>query len=191
MAESLKETVPNSVLFISTWGEPGSEPYHWTKAPGLSYPQAINLLARQATDFEWLFMGSDDIVFHPGWYEKALEQASDRFDVIGTNDLGNPRVTAGLHSTHSLIRSSYLAKGTIDGEGLMWEGYGHNFADDELVETAKARGTFVHSPYSVVEHFHPAWEKAEMDATYRDHALNMDLFAEDKERFLRRRALWS
>jgi hypothetical protein len=117
----------------------------------------------------WLFLVGDDVRFHPGWLDHAQAAARDGADVVGTNDLGNPRVTSGGHATHLLIRRSY-----VDEQGASWDGpkivahesYGHWFVDDEVVAVAKQRGTWVMAPGSIVEHMHPAWGKAETDDVY-------------------------
>jgi hypothetical protein len=89
--------------------------------------------------------------------------------VVGTNDLGNPRVTSGEHATHLLIRRSY-----VDEHGASWdgpktvchEGYRHWYVDDEIVTAAKQRGTWAMALGSVVEHLHPMWGKGEPDEVY-------------------------
>jgi hypothetical protein len=121
------------------------------------------------TEEPWLFLVGDDVRFHPGWLDHAQHAAGDTFDVIGTNDLGNPRVTSGDHATHLLIRRSY-----VDEHGASWdgpkvvchEGYRHWFVDDEIVTAAKQRSVWAMALGSVVEHLHPAWGKAETDAVY-------------------------
>jgi hypothetical protein len=118
----------------------------------------------------WLFQAADDVRFTAGWdvYALAVAERLER-GVIGTNDLGNPLVRRGMHSTHTLFSRSYIERygGTVDRSGLVFsETYWHEYCDNEFVETAKARGQFAFSKRSVVEHFHPHWGKAEMDATY-------------------------
>jgi hypothetical protein len=122
------------------------------------------------SDEPWLFLVGDDVKFKPGWLDHAQQAARDGYDVIGTNDLHNPRVTSGEHATHLLIRRSY-----IDAQGASWdgpkvvahEGYRHWYVDDEIVTAAKQRGTWVMAPHAHVEHMHPLWGLAEDDDTYR------------------------
>ena len=66
----------------------------------------------------WVFIVGDDVRFHPGWLDHA-QHIGQHADVVGTNDLGNARVTAGEHATHLLIKRSY-----IDGQGASWDGPG-------------------------------------------------------------------
>jgi hypothetical protein len=157
--------------------------------PG-DYSRKINLAATMLQDNEeWLFTGADDLFFHPGWADHALACAA-RFkqQVVGTNDLGNPSVKRGHHSTHSLIHRDYIETGTIDTPGHIYhEGYSHNWCDVEMIETAKARRQFVFCGRARVEHLHPHWHKAEMDATYTK---GLAEFKADRRLFNQRRRMW-
>lgn len=135
-----------------------------------------------------LFLGADDLCFHPGWYERARALLDDHTLVVGTNDLTNPRVLAGLHSTHSLIDRRYARLGTIDDpERLLHEGYPHEYVDDEFVGTALHRGAMRFCRDSIVEHLHPYRGLAPVDATYR---LGWKGRAEGATLFKERRPLW-
>jgi GT2 family glycosyltransferase len=138
------------------------------------------------TSEPWLFLVGDDVRFHPGWLDHAQAVAGDRYHVVGTNDLGKPRVLAGEHATHLLIRRSYVDEygASWDGPGVVaHEGYRHWFVDDEIVTAAKQRGVWAMALASKVEHLHPLWSKGEMDETYRLGQANA---AADKEQFLQR-----
>lgn len=164
-------------LFVVDW-EPGRGDY----AKKMNY-------AWRHTEEEWVFLAADDLVFHPGWFEAALavhEQLNPC--VIGTNDLGNTRVVAGLASTHTLVNRAYGDCGSIDDPTvLLHEGYWHNFVDDEFVQTAMWRETYAHAHESHVEHLHPNWEKAAHDSTY---AKGEARFRDDGELYHRRAPLW-
>lgn len=144
----------------------------------------------EATDQEWVFAGADDIRFHDGWFQRALRWADETTGVIGTNDICNPRVMMGEHSTHTLFRRSYVdAFGTIDERGkVMHEGYRHDFTDDEAVATARARGVYVHAFDSIVEHLHPLNGKSPDDKTYR---MGRRWSADGRKLFTRRKVLWA
>jgi hypothetical protein len=138
----------------------------------------------------FVLLGADDLAFHSGWDTAALEVAERTgAGVIGTNDLGNATVMAGKHSTHPLVRRSYIDEyGTVDERGkILHEGYRHQWVDTELVETAKARGQWAFAKDSRVEHLHPFWHKGKMDATYKK-ALSTP--QEDHHLFANRRNLW-
>jgi hypothetical protein len=138
---------------------------------------------------EWRLHAADDVRFHGLWLTEALAVA-ERFAacVVGTNDLGNPRVMAGWHSTHQLVHRDYWECGTIDEPGkVVTEVYHHNFVDDEFVQTAMSRNTYASALKAVVEHFHPDWGKAEDDDTYQ---LGKSQFGRDAVLFNSRRPLW-
>lgn len=135
---------------------------------------------------EWLFLVGDDVRFHPGWLDHAQAAAGDQFHVVGTNDLANPRVMAGRHATHLLIRRSY-----VDEMGASWdgpktvahEGYRHWWVDDEIVAAARQRGVWAMAINSTVEHLHPAWGKGEQDEVYE---LGQSHAEQDKATFMAR-----
>jgi len=138
-------------------------------APGKGdFAKKINTAFRE-TDSEWVFQGADDISFGEKWDLHALKAAERGFRVIGTNDLHNPAVKAGKHSTHTLFARSYVEErpATVDeSDPVFWEGYDHQFCDMELVEVAKRRGEWAFAKRAIVEHFHPHWGNAESDQTY-------------------------
>lgn len=144
-----------------------------------------------ATTEPYVFLGADDLRFHPGWDTAALEIA-EAYDVgvVGTNDLGNALVRAGHHATHSLVARCYAdTLGTIDEPGqVLHEGYDHQYVDNELVETAQARGCFAFAPDSIVEHLHPFWGKGRLDDTYRAGLAQGN---RDRRLFHARRRLWA
>lgn len=151
------------------------------------YAKKINH-AYRLSDAEWIFQAATDLVFHAGWDTAALLVARKGFGVIGTNDLGNPDVKRGRHSTHSLISRRYLTKfgGTADNSGDVFsEAYDHQYCDNEFIETARRRGQFGFAKRSIVEHLHPHWGKADDDPTYEKA---MRKTARDQKLFMRRRA---
>lgn len=141
----------------------------WPAGPG-DYARKINHGYRHTTE-PWIFTAADDLVFHPGWARAVLQTArSSGGKVIGTQDGWNGAVTAGKHSTHSLVERSYVdTEGSSwDGPGvLLHEGYDHQYVDTELVALARDRGVFVMARDAYVEHLHPMAHKSRMDATYR------------------------
>jgi glycosyltransferase involved in cell wall biosynthesis len=140
------------------------------RTEGTSFAEKVNE-AYEWTDEPWVLLVGDDVRFRAGWLDHAQQVAINTgAKVIGTNDLANPRVTAGDHATHMLIARDYIDEqgASWDGPGVVChEGYGHWYVDDEIVTVAKQRGTFAPALASVVEHLHPMTEKSEMDATYK------------------------
>jgi hypothetical protein len=111
--------------------------------------------------------------------------------VVGTNDLLNPYVLAGSHSTHSLVARWYLDEhgGVVDmGPGsFLPESYDHNFTDTEFIGTAKMRARFRPCLEAVVEHLHVLTGKSPADAT---HERSVRGFADDSALYDARRDLW-
>lgn len=137
-------------------------------SPG-SFAEKVNLGYAQTSE-PWLFLTGDDVRFHPGWLDHAQAVAGTDVHVVGTNDLGNPRVTSGEHAVHFLVRRSYADEvgASWDGPGVVaHEGYRHWFVDDEIVNAAKARGVWAMALASTVEHLHPNWGKADDDEVYQ------------------------
>jgi hypothetical protein len=158
-------TVEAHQASVHAWKQAGAEVITSEK---LTFAEKVNEGHRRTAE-PWLFLVGSDVRFHPGWLDHAQAVAGDRYHVVGTNDLGNPRVTSGEHATHLLVRRSY-----VDEEGASWddagvvahEGYRHWFVDDEIVTAAKQRGVWAMALGSVVEHLHPAWGKGPMDPVY-------------------------
>lgn len=155
------------------------------QGPG-DYASKVNRAYRESVE-PLLFLAAGDLRFHPGWLTAARAKLVGRIGVVGTNDMGNPRVKAGQHSTHSLVSRRYADLGIIDGPGILFEGYEHNWCDNELVETARHRRAWVFAANSRVEHLHPSWGKGPTDEIYR---LGRDGFDRDRTIFRGRRRLW-
>lgn len=189
---------PHRVLFACTTGDTaelaavrkaGAEHFviPWQRG---DFARKVNTAYTRSTE-PYLFMGADDLHFHPGWLTKALARLEDeRVGVVGTNDLGNPRVMRGVHSTHSLVTRAYVDRhGTIDEPGkVLHEGYWHEYCDDEFVETSWKRKAWAFAADSIVEHLHPSWGKGEMDALYAENTARMRI---GKRLFLKRRPMWT
>ena len=158
------------------------------KLPTGDYARKINAGYRNTTQSH-LFTAADDLHFHPGWYEAAVAQLTPGIGVVGTNDLGSPRVMAGEHSTHSLVTREYADRGTIDEPRKIYcELYIHEFVDDELVGTAKRRGAWAFAADAHVEHLHPDWGKAPSDRMYANQRARMRA---SRATYLKRRSLWA
>lgn len=157
------------------------------------YARKINLGYQKTTE-DLIFLGADDLKFHPNWFEACLEKMKDSkgksYDVIGTNDLGNKFVLEGTHSTHTLVTRSYVDNyGTIDETGkVLHEGYIHEYVDNEFVETARHRNAWAFAQGSRVEHLHPAWKKAPSDGLYRASPMRM---IAGRKLYEQRKGLWS
>lgn len=127
--------------------------------------------AYEHTEQPWFFQGADDIRFSRGWDTEALRVAErHKAGVVGTNDLHNPLVRNRQHATHILVRRKYIEDwgGTFDNTGIVFsERYDHQFVDNELIALAKLRRQWAFAEKAVVEHFHPVWNLADWDPTYK------------------------
>lgn len=140
------------------------------------------------TDEPLIFTGADDLDFRPGWITSAAARMTETVGVVGVQDLCNPRTIRGEHATHFLVARWYAELGGIDGGGFAPEHYDHNFADNEILETAVHRGAYAFAPDAVVEHLHPLNGRAVDDEVYRKGQAH---FGRDQRLFRRRRRLWA
>jgi hypothetical protein len=142
----------------------------WERGPG-DYARKINL-AYSLAEEPLALLGADDLRFHGDWFTEIEETIAQNplAGVIGTNDMGNPSVKAGKHSTHPVVTRAYIDEqgGVIGEPGVVYcTEYDHQWCDVELVQTAQARGVYAHAFDAKVEHLHPLWRKSEMTATHR------------------------
>lgn len=154
-----------------------------------SYSDAINRGWKKTTE-PFLFLGADDLVFHPGWLDAALRMMDGDVRVVGTNDLHNPYVKRGHHSTHSLVDRRYIERvgGVIDdGPGVVLYPYTHQFTDCEFVETAQYRNVFAACLDAKVAHIHPDFGGRPAD--HVDKHTRRD-WERDYRLFMSRRHLW-
>jgi glycosyltransferase involved in cell wall biosynthesis len=170
--------VEHRVVFVCSRGDPATEVCRATDADTIVVPWAADRAdyakkinrAFELTEEEWIFQAATDLLFHEKWASRALYVGNvQKVGVVGTNDLGNPSVKRGAHATHILISRAYIETygGTVDNSGIVFSTeYDHQYIDTEFVQTAVARRQFAPCLRSVVEHLHPHWGKAEMDATY-------------------------
>lgn len=154
------------------------------------YARKINAGVRTTTE-PLIFTAADDLQFLPGWLDAARAAMTDHIGVVGTNDLGSPRVVAGQHATHFLMARWYIEQhGTIDEPGkAMHEGYPHEYVDDEVVGTARARRAWAFAEDSHVKHLHPDWcPEVPRDALYAGQRRRMHM---GRPLFARRQRLWA
>jgi len=194
---NIEETtpLPHEVIFAvdsgdeATWGA-RFEGYLALEANG-TYPMKTNA-AYLAGRSPLVLPTADDVVFHPGWLEAALNALSDpSVQVVGTRDL-SPITADGSHVTMPILRRSY-----VEDPGAAWgetgtvfhEGYHHNYVETETWQLARQRGVARFAPESVIEHRHPDWGTRERDETdARGNAANKQT---DLELFEGRRARWA
>lgn len=191
---------PNDTTVHAEIDRRGGERITVPREPYGDYQRKINA-GFNATDEPLIFTGADDLLFHPGWLKRAAAQLQPGVGVVGTNDLGSPRVISGDHSTHSLITREYVDRygirdfehgdrgEAVDVPGVvLYEGYPHEWCDDELVETAKFRGAWAVATDSWAEHLHPCWGKGKTDAMYQQQGQRM---RRGRSIYQQRRQLWT
>lgn len=198
LVESVVDTVCGArILFLCTHGDDEvinhieSRELEYTIVPRHpigDYARKINYGVRATTE-PLIFLGASDLKFHPNWYQNATRLLDTGIGVIGTNDLGSPRVIRGDHSTHSLITREYANLGTIDDPTkVLHEGYWHEYVDDEFIETARKRKAYRSATDSHVEHMHPNWGKAQVDGMYSQQQVRMRV---GRGLYQARRRLWT
>lgn len=181
----------------------------WPGGSRGDYARKINAGYRASTR-PFIFTAADDIEFTTGWYEAAralitegetlVDDEGTEFywqsgiGVVGTNDDANrrtfvPEESGYPSSTHSLVARWYAdSGGCVDQDHVIYhEGYWHEYCDDELVQTAIARGVYAHALDAVVRHLHPIAGRADDDETYRHGRSGT---AESRALFRVRRRMW-
>lgn len=156
-----------------------------------TYPEKINAAYRFGRG-DLVLPTADDVIFHDGWLEAALNALRDpTVKVLGTDDL-SPATANRDHATMPILRRSYIEDpGAVWGEtGTIFHGgYAHNFCETETWQLALHRGVTGWAEDCVIEHLHPAWGKRETDET--DRRGNMQGWEEDQRLFEARRGEWS
>lgn len=159
-------------LGVSFWVDEGGT---WIERNNFMY---------EKTDEPYIFLGSDDLRYHPNWDIEALKVMEEVDGVVPVNDKHNPNGTSALISRNYIDTMS----GCIDAKGVIaYPEYQHNYADTELFETAKSRERFRYAINSVVEHLHHAAKKAPIDDTYKKSDKTI---LKDKKLYDSRKHLW-
>ena len=140
----------------------------------VSWPEKINLGIRRVRNADWYLFAADDVTFEPSWWDATQQLRDDpTIGVIGTNDsrdgTGNPRVAAGQHTVHPLVRGTYARDPNLDGGPFCVETVRHWYSDDLIVAVAQQRGAWAFCKEAVIEHHHPYWYPniIPLDATYQ------------------------
>jgi hypothetical protein len=138
----------------------------------------------EETNEPWIFTGSDDIVYSPGWLSGCFAAMAPHHKICCPSDGHNPK------GTNFLIERAYIMErgGNWDPPGYVYNpGYLHNFSDDELVNVGIYRGVYTRAWDVVVESTHPTWGNAQMDDTYMRMYTAND---QDKNLYFSRLHLW-
>lgn len=152
LVENIQETTePCNIVVIAT-GECADAardlPVTLIEDEGGTYPIRINRAFHETTE-PYLFLGADDLVHEPQWFENAMRVMEQGYSVVATNDRYN---AAGVHF---LVERGYINSfgGYRDGQGdVLYPKLAHCYCDDALRETAKHRGKFAHATDAFVAH---------------------------------------
>jgi len=130
---------------------------------------------------DWYMHGHDDLIWSRGWLDEALRVAEiSRAQVIGFNDLHS---NLAHYAPFWLVKENFLARHF--GGLFVPPKYQAWWFDREICEKAAALGMYAPAPKAIVEHTHPDWHTAEIDATY-DEA--MPARKQDRALYLERKA---
>lgn len=136
------------------------------------------------TDEPYLFLGADDLKWHPHWLTRAMQPMLQVDGVVSVNDQWQSCGTSALVSRNYIATMS----GTMDEpDVLIHPGYTHHGSETELFETAAKRGRYAYCAESVVEHLHQILGKAPDDEVY---ALGASRTSYNVALFQKRRQLW-
>lgn len=148
-----------------TWGGRLNHMFHHTSEP-------------------YVFLGADDLKWHPRWLEHAMSAMKRVDGVVSVNDQWQLQGTSALVSRHYINSMS----GCMDEDDvLIHPGYTHHGSETELFETAARRGRYAYCAESVVEHLHFIVNKSEDDEVY---ALGASRTAYNVALFQKRRQMW-
>lgn len=195
LLDNIREATPGArVLFVAdTYDFPEQKAIREAGGEMLlldrGYAGKINAGVRVTTE-PLIFTAADDLHFHEGWFEHALEAMTvGGVHVVGVNDMLRRR--RPRHATHFLMTREYAQQPCADGStGPMAEAYDHSFVDDELIATAAHRGAYFYADSAVVEHRHH-WMRGGTgtdDETYRKGRVR---FREDRALYRERSHLWT
>lgn len=105
------------------------------------------------------FMGDDHLPKHRGWDEDVVESLSDaKAKILYGNDLlmGEKLATAVFMTSNIPSMLGYMAPSQLN----------HLYCDNFWVDLGRKVGILEYRKDLIIEHLHPALEKAKWDATY-------------------------
>jgi hypothetical protein len=135
------------------------------RASSTTAVQGFNLAYVRARGVaDWYVLGSDDQVWGAGWLDAALATARETgAQVIGLND---GHTDLEQYAPHFMATGAFIE--TVMGGLIVPPSYHIWWFDREICERARALGLYAPAWAAVVEHRHPDWGTAAMDATYRE-----------------------
>lgn len=132
-------------------------------------------------DIDWYVHGHDDLIFSRGWLEQALRVAETTgAEVVGLNDL---HTNLADYSPFWMVTEEFIRDHL--GGLFVPPMYKTWWFDREICQKARALGLYAPAPKAIVEHTHPDWHTANLDATYYEA---MPYYREDEELYRARMA---
>lgn len=136
---------------------------NFTVEPRICMSEMWSRLAELSTG-DILMLCSDDVVFKTEGWDSMVEQAYAEYPdkillVFGDDGCENGKTFSTL---------PFVSRRWVDTVGYFTPpGYSGDCADSHLDDVALRIGRHKYLPF-VIEHLHPAWQKAPMDATYQE-----------------------
>ena len=155
----------------------------WFRDEGGTWGERLNYMAQHTTE-PYLFLGADDVIFHPTWLNEAQAKMGENDGIVFVADRQNPSGTLALVSRMYLNQWS----GCLDQpDVLIHPGYHHNFSECELREVGNVRKRCWLQHMATVEHVHWLTGRAEKDEVYE---LGQSRWDDDERLFRERAAMW-
>lgn len=133
-----------------------------------------------AASGEALVLGADDLKFHEGWMEAALNGLA-KLNFVGLVAFNDLSPQAGKLATHYMISKNYAANDW--GGVLAIPSYYQHFVDTEATVRSQRDKCFYYAEDSIVEHKHWLWKKADNDEVYQR---GQESYAEGEETYNQR-----
>jgi hypothetical protein len=126
----------------------------------LGYSRSLNIVAYQEWDqHDILGAFGDDVIFQTRGWDHKVRKA-----------LATPGIAFGDDLAHHEAHPTAVWMSTSIAKALGWLALPdchHQYVDNAWWEIGNALGLLRYLPDVVVEHMHPAYQKAELDDTYR------------------------
>lgn len=110
-----------------------------------------------------IVFAADDLVWHPGWLDAALERLAEFPGGWGLVGLNDGHLDGRELSTHYLMSRRFIVE--VLGGVVAWEFYRHSFNDLEVNERAKRADRFLWAEDARVTHQHWTFGDRDRDAT--------------------------
>ena len=119
-------------------------------------------------------MGADDMIFHKGSIELAVEAMNERFpDEDGVIGFNQSNLITHCEAGFTLIGRKFLKR--FEGQFLFCPDYQHYYADTELLRYAETAGKFYYCEEARVDHYHFSVYGQKKDSTALKSQMSRDI----------------